>query len=157
LVTKDLARAISLAGDELVSGQAGGAPGFYIQVEGTPRNLVPLLQDEVYRIACEALRNAVKHAQASRIEVEIRYDPRQFRMRIRDDGKGIDAKVLVAAGRPGHYGLPGMKERAKLVGGKLAIWSEIDSGTEVELTIPAAIAYAKSSDAVEPLASREGP
>jgi signal transduction histidine kinase len=76
--------------------------------------------------------------------VEISYDRRQLRLRVRDNGKGIDPKVLAGGGRAGHYGLPGMQERAKLVGGKLAVWSEIDSGTETELTIPASIAYAKS-------------
>ena len=85
-------------------------------MEGTPRNLHPILRDEVYRIAGEALRNAFRHAQARRIEVEIRYDEQQFRLRVRDDGKGIDPKVLDGEGRAGHYGLPGMRERAKLVG-----------------------------------------
>jgi len=157
LVTNDLGRAIGLVGEEYASSRAGpDPPDFRIEVEGTPRDLVPLLQDEVYRIACEALRNAFKHAQARRIEVEIRYDQRQFRLRIRDDGKGIDAKVLGEIGPLGHYGMPGMKERAKLLGGTLAIWSEINSGTEVELTIPGAIAYAKLHETSEPLISREG-
>jgi signal transduction histidine kinase len=77
--------------------------------------------------------------------VEIHYDKWLFRLRVRDDGKGIDPKVLRAGGRTGHHGLPGMHERAKLVGGKPAVWSELDSGTEMELTIPAAIAYTKPS------------
>jgi len=76
--------------------------------------------------------------------VELRYDERQLRLRVRDDGKGIDAKVLKEEGRPGHFGLHGMRERAKLLGGCLDIWSEPNSGTEVELSIPASIAYAKS-------------
>jgi signal transduction histidine kinase len=101
------------------------------------------VRDEIYRIAIEAMRNAFRHAEASAIEVEIRYDPRQFRMRIRDDGKGIDQAVLRSGARSGHYGLPGMHERARLAGGKLAVWSKPDSGTELELTIPAAIAYRK--------------
>jgi signal transduction histidine kinase len=65
-------------------------------------------------------------------------------LRVRDDGKGIDPKVLSSDGRAGHFGLRGMRERAKLVGGKLEVWSEVDAGTEVELTIPASIAYAKA-------------
>ena len=63
-------------------------------------------------------------------------------MRVRDDGKGIDPKLLSGDGLAGHYGLHGMRERAKLVGGKLAVWSKLDSGTEVELSIPASTAYA---------------
>jgi len=118
---------------------------FQVHVEGAPRDLHPILHDEVYRIATEALRNSFRHAQAKQIEVEIRYDDRMFRLRIRDDGKGIDQKILSESGPEGHYGLRGMRERAKLVGGKLAVWSEIGSGTEVELSIPASIAYAASS------------
>ena len=91
---------------------------FHVAVEGTTRNLQPILRDEVYRIAGEALRNAFRHAEARRIEVEIRYDNRQFRLRVRDDGRGIDPKVLSQDGRAGHYGLHGMRERAKLVGGQ---------------------------------------
>jgi signal transduction histidine kinase len=88
--------------------------------------------------------------------LEIRYDRRQFRLRIRDDGKGIDPKVLSGDGRPGHYGLPGMHEPARQVGGKLAVGSEPGSGTEAELTIPASVAYAKSSAQHRPLFSRKG-
>ena len=95
----------------------------------------------MYRIAGEALRNAFKHAQARRIGVEIRYDEPQLRLRVRDDGKGINTKLANQDGAPGHYGLRGMRERAKLLGVKLAIWSELDSGTEVELRIPASRAY----------------
>jgi signal transduction histidine kinase len=87
------------------------------------------------------LRNAFKHAQARRIEVEIRYDEQQLRLRVRDDGKGIDPGLLSEEGRPGHYGLRGIRERAKIAGGKLAVWSKRDSGTELELSIPASRAY----------------
>ena len=102
------------------------------------------MRDEVYRIAGEALRNAFRHADAQHIEIEIRYDERQLRLRLRDDGKGIDPKVLSDDRNEGHYGLRGMRERAKLLGGKLTVWSERDSGTEVELIIPAAHAYTAS-------------
>ena len=65
-------------------------------------------------------------------------------MRVQDNGKGIDPRVLDGGGREGHYGLPGMRERAKLAGGKLTVWSKLDSGTEIELIIPASRVYAKS-------------
>ena len=109
------------------------------------RDLPPIVRDEVYRIAVEALRNAFRHAEANGVEVEIRYDPRQFRLRVRDDGRGIDPAVLDGGGRSGHHGLPGMHERAGLAGGKLAVWSRPGNGTEIELTIPAAIAYRKTT------------
>lgn len=145
LVTNDLARAITTFGEGLNSDQnEQRAPDFHVHVEGTSRDLSPLVRDEVYRIAGEALRNAFRHACAQRIEVDIHYDARQLRMRVRDDGKGINPLVLGAAGRGGHHGLPGMRERADLVGGKLAVWSELNSGTEVELIISSGIAYAKS-------------
>ena len=76
--------------------------------------------------------------------MELRYDERQLRLRVRDDGKGIDPNFLTAEGRAGHFGLHGMHERAKLIGGKLTVWSAPDSGTEIELSIPAARAYAES-------------
>jgi len=145
VVTNELARAITTFGEGLASDQNGRqAPDFRVHVEGASRDLVPLVRDEVYRIAGEALRNAFRHAGARRVEVEIHDDARRLTMRVRDDGKGIDPQVLDAGGRSGHHGLPGMRERAELVGGKLAVWSALDSGTEIELTIPSAIAYAKA-------------
>jgi signal transduction histidine kinase len=88
------------------------------------------------------MRNAFKHGQAQRIEVEIQYLKRHFRLRVRDDGKGMDGKFVREGGRVGHYGLRGMQERAKLLGGELTVRSQLDSGTEVELTLPAANTYA---------------
>jgi len=140
----DLALAIRTVGEELAAdAKNGDLVQFSVEVEGLPRNLHPLLRDEVYRIAGEALRNAFRHANAQRIEVEIHYDERQLRLRVRDNGKGIDQQVLLGDGRAGHYGLHGMRERAKLMGGKLTVWSEIDSGTEVDLTVPAFRVYEK--------------
>jgi signal transduction histidine kinase len=112
-------------------------------VEGITRDLAPLVRDEVYRIAGEALRNAFHHAQARRIEVEIQYDKNHLRLRVRDDGRGVDSDVFIE-GRSGHWGLQGMRERAKLLGGQLEVWSELDSGTEIQLSVPASIAYLAS-------------
>jgi signal transduction histidine kinase len=143
VVTNDLALAINTLGEELAGRKTNpNAAEFHVGVDGTPRDLHPILRDEVYRIAGEALRNAFRHAEARRIEVEIRYDERQFGLRVRDDGKGIDSKLLNDDERPGHYGMRGMRERAKLLGGKLTVWSKVETGTEVELSIPAAKAYA---------------
>ncbi len=87
--------------------------------------------------------NAFRHARASKIEAEITYSARLLRLRIRDDGKGIDSKLL-DAGRDGHWGLPGMRERAQQIGAQFDMWSEVGAGTEVELRIPASVAYATS-------------
>jgi hypothetical protein len=75
--------------------------------------------------------------------VEIHYDDRRLRVRVRDDGKGIDPELLSSDGRKGHYGLSGMRERAQLIGGQLTVWSELESGTEVDLSVPAERAYKK--------------
>jgi len=140
--TNDLARDIDTLGEELAADPGNqGSPAFRVVVEGEPRNLHPILRDEVYRIAGEALRNAFRHARARQIEVEIRYDDQRFRMRVRDDGAGMNQTVISDQERKGHYGLPGMRERATLIGGELKIWSEFDAGTEVELLIPASVAY----------------
>ena len=144
----DLAMALNALGQELAADHAGRSPAeFRVEVEGTPRHVHPILRDEVYRIGAEAVRNAFRHAQARRIELEIRYDNRLLRLRVRDDGKGIDSKVLAEGGREGHFGLHGMRERAKMIGGKLDVWSERASGTEIELSIPASKAYMAPSSA----------
>jgi signal transduction histidine kinase/ligand-binding sensor domain-containing protein len=122
--------------------------GLTVDVEGTPRALKPIVRDEIYRIAGEALRNAFRHAAATRIELELRYDERQLRLRVRDDGRGIEPKVLSEATEgeiAGHHGLRGMRERASLIGGKLTVWTAPDSGTEVELIVRASRVYARSA------------
>jgi signal transduction histidine kinase len=140
--TDDLAQTINTLGEELANDPGNHAsPTFCVTVEGQSRDLDPILRDEIYRIAAEALRNAYRHAAASQIEVEIRYDHQQFRLRVRDDGKGIRPAVLSREDSEGHYGLAGMRERAKLMGGKMVVWSEIGEGTEVELSVPAVKAY----------------
>jgi signal transduction histidine kinase len=144
---RDLESLLNAAGQQLAASPEteGAAPGFRVIVEGSRQPLTPVLQDEVYRIGREMLRNAFRHAHAGRIEAELRYDRGMFRLRIRDDGKGIDSSLLQKGARTGHFGLPGMHERAKKMGGRLKIWSEPGAGTEAELTVPARIAYAKSS------------
>jgi anti-sigma regulatory factor (Ser/Thr protein kinase) len=137
----DLALAISTIGEEFATDLIGSRLVCRVSVEGVARNLHPILRDEIYRIAAEALRNAFRHAQARKVEVEIRYDEEQFRLRVRDDGKGIDAALLSRQDSEGHYGLPGMRERAALIRGELTVWSKVDVGTEVELRVSAPTAY----------------
>ena len=139
--SNDLALAIGTLGEELATDTANHRPAFRVAVEGQSRNLHPILRDEIYKIAAEALRNAFHHARAKQIEVEIRYDNEQFRLRVRDDGKGMDPAILSSQSAEGHYGLPGIRERAKIMGARLTVWSEVDAGTEVELRLPAKLAY----------------
>jgi len=140
----DLAQAISTLGEGLAADSTNHRPAFRVAVEGEARNLHPIFRDEIYKIAAEGLRNAFRHSRARQIEVEIRYDTEQFRLRVRDDGKGVDPATLSSQGSEGHYGLPGMRERATVIGGKLVVWSEVDEGTEVELRVPASTAYARA-------------
>src|SRR6266850_1034698 len=134
----DLAELLTQTGKELetAADANGNPPIFRVIVEGERQTLSPALQDEVYRIARELLRNAFQHALARRIEAEIRYDNHLFRVLIRDDGKGMDPKVLKEGGQAGHWGLPGVRERAKQIGARLDFWSEAGAGTEVQLTVP---------------------
>ncbi len=112
-----------------------------IVVEGELRELNPLVRDEAYWIAHEALVNVVRHARAKRIEIEIAYDAARLRLRLRDDGCGVDPKILEAGGKAGHWGIRGMRERAATIGARLETWSRPDAGTELELDIPGSVAY----------------
>jgi len=143
--TNDLARAISSLGEELAGDETNSQRvESFVDVEGTARDVHPILRDEIYRIAGEAMRNAFRHAQARRIEVTIWYGEPQFRLRVHDDGRGIAPEVLEKRGRVGHWGLAGMRERAELIGGHLELRSRQGSGTQVELSIPASLAYGTS-------------
>jgi signal transduction histidine kinase len=145
LETNSLADALrALAGDLAKENGQRAAPA-RIDVQGTPQTLHPFVRDEVFRIAGEALGNAFHHAEATQVDVEIRYDARQLRVRVRDDGKGIDPEVLRTGAKQGHFGLSGMRERAELVGGKLTIRSTPGTGTEVELSAPGSQAYMSPS------------
>ena len=139
---------LTMAGTELAESQADHAlPAFGVTVEGERRTLTPIIREETYRIGLELLRNAFRHANARRIETEIRYDDDTLRLRIRDDGKGMDLKVLQGDSR-GHWGLRGVRERAERIGAKLDVWSEAGAGTEFQLTVPARIAYDGSGDSL---------
>jgi signal transduction histidine kinase/ligand-binding sensor domain-containing protein len=113
---------------------------FRVIVEGRPRPLHPLVRDEVYRIGREALVNAFSHSKARKIEAELEYGSGELRILIRDNGRGIDPEVL-QRGREGHWGLPGMRERAERIGARLSLWSSATAGTEVELSIPSDLAF----------------
>jgi signal transduction histidine kinase len=139
----DLDQMLITTGQELASSHRaeGGSPRFEVILEGERRGLPPMIKDEIGRIAGELLRNAYRHAGAHKIEAEIRYENDVFRLIVRDDGKGMDPKILKDRGRAGHWGLPGVQERACGIGARLEFWSEAAAGTEIRLTLPAAIAY----------------
>jgi signal transduction histidine kinase len=105
--------------------------------------LDPLSYDDVCAIAKEALTNASRHSEASVIRAEIGFGQKFFRMRISDDGKGIDASVLKSRKRANHYGLAGMYERAVTLKADLRIANINGGGAEVVLTVPSLVAYSQ--------------
>jgi signal transduction histidine kinase/ligand-binding sensor domain-containing protein len=107
----------------------------HVAVKGKVQPLQPLTRDTVCRIGREALANAFRHARAKRVEIEIVYSAEGLSLYIRDDGCGIVPTTL-ASGKSGHWGLPGMRERASQIRGTLRLLSRIDEGTEVELKVP---------------------
>jgi signal transduction histidine kinase len=141
----DIAKAFTALGEELAAQRDNGTtPGLRVLVDGKQRELNPMLRDEVYRVGREALRNAFRHAKARKIEAEITYGDSEFLLHVRDDGTGIDPEVAIHGARAGHWGLPGMRERAQSFGGKLEVWSEEGAGTEIALAVPASVAYSRS-------------
>jgi ligand-binding sensor domain-containing protein/signal transduction histidine kinase len=133
----DLGRAFSEIQQEFGS---QGEVDFHVIMEGHARPIHPVIREEVYRIGREALTNAFRHAQANKIEVELEYAETQLRILVRDNGTGFDSKTL-RFGRERHWGLSGMQERAKRIGGELKVFSRPAAGTEVELIVPGRIAF----------------
>jgi signal transduction histidine kinase/ligand-binding sensor domain-containing protein len=116
--------------------------------DGAERELNAIVRDEAFWIGREAIVNALRHAKPKRIDVTIHYTRKQLALTFRDDGCGIDPSILAANGRGSHWGLVGMRERAKRTGGTLSISSHLNTGTTVELKIPGKIAY-KQTDTME--------
>jgi signal transduction histidine kinase/ligand-binding sensor domain-containing protein len=141
---RDLATSLSALGTELRKGiDPPSKPQYRVVVEGRPRELTAVVRDEAYRIAREAVGNAYQHAKAGHIETEVTFGDADLTIRVRDDGIGVDPQILARGQRPGHWGLPGMRERSESFGGHLHVWSEGNAGTEIELQIPADIAYSE--------------
>jgi ligand-binding sensor domain-containing protein len=133
----DVARVLELCGQELAQDHE---ISFSVSTVGVARVLQPMARDQVLQIGREAIVNAFMHSHASRIEVEVIYAPTEFQLRVRDDGIGIGSDV-VKAGLAGHWGLPGMRERASEIGAHLDIWGSKGAGVEIDLRVPGKIAY----------------
>jgi ligand-binding sensor domain-containing protein/signal transduction histidine kinase len=136
-ISIDLGRAFSEIQQEFVN---HGEVDFHVIMDGRARPVHPVIRDEVYRIGREALTNAFRHAQASKIEVELEYADDQLRILVRDNGIGFDSKTL-CFGCDRHWGLSGMQERAKRIGGELKVFSRLAAGTEVQLIVPGRITF----------------
>jgi signal transduction histidine kinase len=140
----EIADALRDAGTELAK---DGSATFQVIVEGQPRALHVVAADELYWVGREALINAFHAARAARIELELTYGRKELRLSVRDDGAGIDPAVLESGGRPGHWGIRGMKERAARIGARLEIASRAGAGTEIDLRVPGAVAYRRDGEA----------
>jgi signal transduction histidine kinase len=126
-----LEHALSELWDEIAP---AAGPQFRIVTTGQPKTLRSAIQDQIYLIGREAVVNALRHSEATNIEAEVEYFPRRLHVVVRDNGRGIERKVLTA--RKSDRGLHGMLERARAMGARLEIWSRPGSGTEVELSLP---------------------
>lgn len=134
----DLAQALAVEGEQLSKLHSAK---FTVSVQGSSREIHPIVREEALLISREAISNAFRHAHADSIECELTYGDIALHVRIRDDGQGVDSAILEAGQRPGHFGLIGMHERAKKLGAHIEVWSKPEAGTEIDLRIPAAVAY----------------
>jgi signal transduction histidine kinase len=119
---------------------------FRATVDGAPRSMPPHVQDDVLSIGREALFNAARHAQATRVDLRLDYGASWFLLEVRDDGRGV-GEALAAAGRPGHFGLVGMRERAASIGATCTVLSPAGGGTVVRLQMPAQLAFIERREA----------
>ncbi len=126
----DLAEALRRVGDDC---RINNPIEIYLSSRGESRDMHPIARDEVYRIGYEAIQNACAHSQATRISVELEY-AQDLHLTVRDNGLGMDQEI-VRLGKPGHFGLQGMRERALRIGGKLTIVTS-QAGTEISLLVP---------------------
>jgi ligand-binding sensor domain-containing protein len=139
----DLAEVLTRLGDELRDAHSSltPVPSFRVLVEGVPQTVNPLVRDDLYRIGREAIGNAFRHAHARQVEVELLYERDTLALRVRDDGVGMESRLVARGRRDGHWGLPGMRERTRELGGRFTVWSELRQGTEIEASIPGRVAY----------------
>ena len=126
---RDLVTSLSALGTEFATAiDSPSNPRYRVVVEGRLRALTAIVRGEAYRTR-EAVSNAYQHAKAGEIETEIAFGDADLTIRVRDDGIGVDPEVRAPGQRPGHWGLPGMRERCESFGGHLHIWSEGNAGS----------------------------
>jgi signal transduction histidine kinase/ligand-binding sensor domain-containing protein len=130
---RDLVTALRQAGEQAV---AGSGVRFEFEATGEPRRCSPDREEQLLRIAREAIHNSLRHAGPATIRVRLHYDRHSVRLTVADDGRGFD--FVQIGDEDGHYGLKSMQERAELAGGHLTVVSSRGKGTEVETTIPTA-------------------
>ena len=120
------------------------ATAFELTITGTARPLSPPVQEELCAIAQEALRNAFQHAHASKVTARIAYGDDALVLTVADNGRGLDDEEVRQRLKDRHFGLVGMRERARRVGAALEIGGAAGQGTVVELKVPARLVYAEA-------------
>ena len=136
--TNDLAKALQRATEDCL---VPGSMAVNFSVIGDAKTMLPIVRDEIYRIGYETIRNACAHSSASQLEVELTYG-QDLSLRIADNGVGIDSAVSEKE-KAGYFGLQKIQERAGRIGGKLALLSSSDSGTEIKLSVPGGVIFQK--------------
>jgi signal transduction histidine kinase/ligand-binding sensor domain-containing protein len=114
---------------------AGSGVDVRVDVTGPPTELPQEMEQHLLRIAQEAVTNALKHASAHKISVNLHTEERRINLRIVDDGRGFE-ELNAFSSHGGHFGLIGMRERAERIGGRLRLSSHAGEGTELEVTVP---------------------
>ncbi|SEG63373.1 Histidine kinase [Bryocella elongata] len=114
---------------------------FFVDVRGSERILSTVVNPELCTIGREALTNAFQHANAAHVWLELNATPEELRLKVRDDGNGIDAQILARGYRDEHWGLRNMKARSERLGGRFTLNSSLGAGTTVEVAVPAFVAY----------------
>jgi signal transduction histidine kinase len=132
LESRDLVAALREAGERTTGGNAAR---FSMTVHGQPQRFPARIEEQVLRIGQEAMVNAVRHAHADQIDVELAFEDSRLTLRVHDDGSGFDPAGVASNGN-GHYGLTSMRERAENVGGTLTVNSTMGRGTHVEACVP---------------------
>ncbi len=129
----DLPGALEASSKQLTN---GSELAFEVKTKGRVRPLPDTLEENLLRIAQEAMTNVVKHSQATAAEIEVDYGPKTIQLRIKDNGHGFDQKQTNGNGNGnGHFGLLGISERAKRLGAELKIRSAPGEGTLVEIQV----------------------
>ena len=147
----DLVNALNISSQQIANGA-----GIRVQIE-TSGNVKPLpetLEENLLRIAQEAITNAVKHSDAKTVNVELQFSPEKVVLQIRDDGKGFDPEKCEGPNE-GHFGLLGIRERAERMNGVANISSTRGAGTCVRIEVPIAESNGDSQDYQEEAENHE--
>jgi signal transduction histidine kinase/streptogramin lyase len=128
---KDLATALQEIGRRIAKGKAQ----FTFVLTGVPRSVLPRIEEQLLRIGQEAITNAVRHAHANQITVELEFGEAKVVLRVIDDGVGFDLSN-VADQFQSHWGLANMQERTQLIGGEFRLITAPGHGTEIHAVGP---------------------